>query len=78
MYTFGGVFEGTPSIERNTRRTSDVYRVWLKLPKLLTISWEALSYYYPNILQLSRTTLLQLGIPSKIVEELNSHTPAYG
>ncbi|KAK0178737.1 hypothetical protein PV327_007600 [Microctonus hyperodae] len=65
MYVFGGIqdFQTGP-------RTQDVLSVWLLIPKLSEICWEALGYYKNNWKNTSRNDLINLGIPRKFVERI--------
>lgn len=49
-------------------RTNDIHRMWVTIPKLSEICWDALLFYNPSIPNLERSYLLQSGIPSKYVE----------
>lgn len=51
-------------------RTQDVLSVWLLIPKLSEICWEALGYYKNNWKNTSRNDLINLGIPRKFVERI--------
>ena len=73
MYVFGGVY----SCEEN-KRTSDLLRIWLKIPKLQKICWEAVCHHFPHLPDLSPTQLLKIGIPISTVNNLHYQTPAYG
>lgn len=44
MYMFGGVAD----MRLNTR-TNQVFKIWLKVPKLKDICWEALLHYNKKI-----------------------------
>lgn len=65
MYVFGGVSSISP-----TERTSDCYRIWLKIPTLQTLSWLALVDYFPHLLKLPHTKLLQMGILKEFINKL--------
>ncbi|XP_068224111.1 kelch domain-containing protein 10-like [Palaemon carinicauda] len=73
MYMFGGV----KNLEEE-KRTARVTKVWLVIGKLQDICWDALCHYAPNITSLPPATLLQMGIPMYIVDNLQHQTPAYG
>ncbi|KAK7007729.1 Kelch domain-containing protein 10 [Halocaridina rubra] len=73
MYMFGGV---KSLLEE--KRTARVTKVWLTIGKLQYICWEALCHYAPNITSLPPASLLQMGIPSYIVDNLQHQTPACG
>lgn len=61
MYMFGGIENASEKT-----RINNLYKMWLSIPKLSEISWEAVLFYYPQILELSRSRLLRLGIPEHL------------
>ncbi|XP_076160157.1 scruin like at the midline isoform X2 [Ptiloglossa arizonensis] len=67
MYTFGG------TINKNNKvvRTDAVYSVWLRIPKLSEICWQALIHYFPHLCRKSRHQLLLMGVPSKFVQRID-------
>lgn len=66
MYMFGGI-----EPKRNTAsRNNNLYKIWLCIPKLSEICWEAVLYTYPNLINKSRATLLNYGIPIHFVDRL--------
>lgn len=71
MLVFGGVKNINPPMRTNT-----VSSIWLGIPCLRDISWEAIRHYVPNICDLPRSQLLQMGIPLSIVDALQQHSPA--
>lgn len=54
MYVFGGI-SGT--------RNNHLHKMWLKIPKLSDMCWEALQHYHPALSKAEKTTLLQAGVP---------------
>ncbi|CAH1645954.1 unnamed protein product [Spodoptera littoralis] len=68
MYVFGGI---EPK-EDATSRNNIMYKVWLCLPKLSEICWEALLHFHPNLDQVDSRTLLNIGIPSHFVQRLQT------
>ncbi|CAH0701668.1 unnamed protein product [Spodoptera exigua] len=66
MFVFGGI---EPK-EDATCRNNIMYKVWLCLPKLSEICWEALLHFHPNLDQVDSRTLLNIGIPSHFVRRL--------
>lgn len=67
MYVFGGI---EPK-EDATSRNNILYKVWLCLPKLSEMCWEALLHFHPNIDQVDGRSLLNAGIPSHFVQRLH-------
>lgn len=64
MYVFGGI-RGY-----DTRRNNDIYCVWLRIPKLSEMCWEALLHYTPQIVSYSRQKLINIGLPRHFVDRL--------
>ncbi|XP_034103361.2 kelch domain-containing protein 10 homolog [Drosophila albomicans] len=54
---------------------SGVYKMWLTVPKLSELAWEAYSYYN-DIEDRDRQELINLGIPSRFVERLPPVEPS--
>lgn len=67
MYVFGGI---EPK-EEATSRNNILYKVWLCIPKLSEICWEAITMCHPNLDQLDKRTLLNIGIPIHLVNRLH-------
>ncbi|VVC92686.1 kelch domain-containing protein 10 homolog [Leptidea sinapis] len=67
MYVFGGI---EPK-EDATCRNNKLYKVWLCVPKLSEICWEALLDCYPNLDQVSSGSLLDVGIPRHFINRLH-------
>lgn len=68
MYAFGGIIRKRDEAER----TDAVLSVWLTIPKLSEICWEAINYYYPNLQYHTTDDLLRVGIPMKYVRRLDN------
>lgn len=67
MYIFGGI---EPKEDTNCRNNI-LYKVWLCIPKLSEICWEALTSFHPNLDQVDRNTLLNTGVPLHFVNRLH-------
>lgn len=67
MYIFGGI----KSTNNNNVRTNIMYKAWMTIPKLSEICWEALVHYNPAIVDISKTKLLETGIPLKFVQRIH-------
>ncbi|CAH0406378.1 unnamed protein product [Chilo suppressalis] len=67
MYVFGGIEPKEDASSRN----NILYKVWLCIPKLSEISWEAMLNFHPNLDQVGRRTLLNIGIPIHFVNRLH-------
>ncbi|XP_053598951.1 kelch domain-containing protein 10 homolog [Microplitis demolitor] len=67
MYIFGGI------VQNGSRgsRTQHVRSVWLVVPKLTEICWEAVNYYFKNLRNKSKDELANLGIPLKFIQRLD-------
>lgn len=70
MYIFGGV-------TGNGLRTNDLMKMWVKIPKLSEICWEALVHYYPRIADKDKSELLKSGVPPKYAERAVRETGGY-
>lgn len=62
MYIFGGVSG------RAENRTNDLHKMWVQIPALSEICWDAITYYHPTISSRSKEDLLRVGIPLKFAE----------
>lgn len=67
MYVFGGI---EPK-EDATSRNNILYKVWLCVPKLSEICWEALLHFHPNLDQVDSRSLLNIGVPGHFVQRLH-------
>lgn len=67
MYIFGGI---EPK-EFATSRNNILYKVWLCIPKLSEICWEALLSLNPSLVELSTDSLIDLGIPRHFVNRIH-------
>lgn len=65
MYIFGGV---TPGTNLDLVRTNDLHKIWIKIPTLGEICWEAMTYYHSSIADKTKEELLSIGIPRKYAE----------
>lgn len=52
-------------------RTDAVHSVWLTIPKLSEMCWQAVIYYNPDIRHKTRDELLCMGIPLKFVQRID-------
>lgn len=84
MYIFGGIKMNTLNSNNSNNnnnndnhsnsnaststRTNDIHRMWVTIPKLSEMCWDALLYYNPSIPKLERSQLLQAGIPPRYVD----------
>lgn len=68
MYIFGGIQVNG----RSWSRTNDLMKMWVRIPKLSEICWDAISYYAPNLCKLTKLELLRLGIPKEFAVRINS------
>lgn len=66
MFVYGGVTN-----IRDNVRTADICRMWLKIPKLKEICWEAILFYWPTLPYAhSRYVMLEAGIPSEFLDRI--------
>ncbi|TMW47610.1 hypothetical protein DOY81_007309 [Sarcophaga bullata] len=66
MYIFGGIQYS----EKDMRRRNDLFKMWMTIPKLSDICWDAITYYNNNLHNFDRGTLLGAGIPDRYVNRL--------
>jgi len=64
MLVHGGV------VQIDTRRSSKVYAIWLRVPSLKESCWQALIESWPDILRLKKQPALDVGIPPDLVDRL--------
>lgn len=69
MYTFGGIIKK----QNKTIRTNAVHSVWLRIPKLSDICWEALNYYNKDLHLKPSSELLRMGVPQKYVNRIDKY-----
>lgn len=67
MYIFGGIEPKNDLAGRN----NVLYKVWVTIPKLSEICFEALLNYHPNLDQVDKKALLRIGIPKHLVHRLH-------
>lgn len=66
MYIFGGIEYS----EKDMCRRNDLFKMWMTIPKLSDICWDAITYYNTNLHHFDRNTLLGAGIPERYVNRL--------
>lgn len=66
MYIFGGIQYS----EKDMRRRNDLFKMWMTIPKLSDICWDAITYYNNDLHTFDRGTLLRAGIPDRYVNRL--------
>ncbi|XP_017865846.1 PREDICTED: kelch domain-containing protein 10 homolog [Drosophila arizonae] len=67
MYIFGGIEYND---KETLKRRNDLYKMWMTIPKLSEICWDAITYYNDNLDLYDRKTLLSAGIPKSFTERL--------
>lgn len=63
MYTFGGTTQ-------RSDRMNDLHKMWIKIPKLSEISWEAMIHYWPRLYSMEPEKLRLLGVPDEFVNRV--------
>jgi len=53
------------------KRTSKVYTVWLKVPKLKELCWQLLTQALPDMDQIPQKRLLEIGVPNDLLGRLS-------
>ncbi|ALC42409.1 slim [Drosophila busckii] len=66
MYIFGGIEYN----DKEMRRRNDLYKMWMTIPKLSEMCWDAITYYNDNMDLYDRKTLLSAGIPKSFTDRL--------
>ncbi|XP_016984941.1 kelch domain-containing protein 10 homolog [Drosophila rhopaloa] len=66
MYVFGGIEYNV----KEMRRRNVLYKMWMTVPKLSEMCWDAITYYNDNLNLYDRKTLLGAGIPKRFAERL--------
>lgn len=66
MYIFGGIEYN----DKEMRRRNDLYKMWMTIPKLSEMCWDAITYYNDNLDLYDRKALLSSGIPKRFTERL--------
>lgn len=65
MYVFGGILKNQP----NPQRINKIFKVWMTVPKLGAIAWDAMLYYHlPQMKTSTKEELLEMGIPPTYVQ----------
>lgn len=65
MSVFGGIYGG-----EDMERSSDIYSIWVCVPRLSEMCWEALLHYNPLISMCPRDKLIDIGLPKRFVHRL--------
>lgn len=63
LYVFGGIYT-------EVNRTNEVYSMWLCIPKLSEMCWEALLHYSPDLIYSKKSALMDVGLPRCFVNRL--------
>ncbi|KAG8177333.1 hypothetical protein JTE90_018356 [Oedothorax gibbosus] len=71
MFVFGGV----KSFLYNTR-TNDLYSMWLKIPPLQDLCWQAALKYMPHISHMQSEKLYEAGVPFHLIKEVDFQSNA--
>ncbi|XP_030558605.1 kelch domain-containing protein 10 homolog [Drosophila novamexicana] len=72
MYIFGGIEYND---KETLKRRNDLYKMWMTIPKLSEICWDAITYYNDNLDLYDRQTLLSVGIPKSFTDRLPAQRP---
>lgn len=67
MYIFGGIEPKNQAASRN----NILYKVWLCVPRLSEICFEAIMHYHPNLHNIDSKTLLNTGVPQHLVQRMH-------
>lgn len=66
MYIFGGIQYN----DGNIKRSNSLFKMWMTIPKLSEICWEAVTHYNKNLHLFEIQTLRAEGIPEKFIARL--------
>lgn len=67
MYLFGGI----EAQDNGQLRTNNLYKIWVMVPKLSEICWEACLTIHPRLPLCSAESLRRLGVPERFVSRLH-------
>jgi len=73
MYVFGGITH--PSRPENVERTNKLFKIWLKVPTLKEIAFEAVNYCIKQNSLLLQPGVKDLGIPEDFYERFYFSPP---
>ena len=65
LFTFGGV----TSVDSN-ERSDKVHSLWLNIPSLRDMAWQAILHYLPDIGKVGLESLRESGIPFDLIENI--------
>ncbi|CAL1285269.1 unnamed protein product [Larinioides sclopetarius] len=64
------VFGGVDSIRANTR-TNELFSMWLKIPSLAEMCWQAVLHYMPHMSRIDKKKLYEAGVPFQYIDEID-------
>lgn len=71
MFIFGGICEIFNDDEDFfTVRTNEIFSIWVKIPKLSEICWDAMLFYNSELGSHDKSKLLNSGVPIQFVERI--------
>lgn len=70
MYVFGGI-EVRDTDMLTATRTNEMYKIWVTLPKLSEICWEAMLRYHPTLPAWGRDRICEMGVPQKFANRID-------
>ncbi|XP_055686745.1 kelch domain-containing protein 10 homolog [Lutzomyia longipalpis] len=70
VYIYGGIT--CNAITNSIKRISNMYKIWMTIPKLSEMCIEALNFYAPHLKESSPKDLLKLGVPPPFVDRLTT------
>lgn len=76
MYVFGGI-EGSNANNQTEKRTNSLYSIWITIPKLADIAWDAVLHYAPTIPKYKMEQLMEMGIPRQYAERVKQNQLQY-
>ncbi|XP_059614073.1 kelch domain-containing protein 10 homolog [Phlebotomus argentipes] len=72
VYIYGGITCNVLTNATRIKRTTNMYKIWMAIPKLSEMCIEALNFYAPRLKDSSTEELIKLGVPPPFVERLTT------
>lgn len=75
MYIFGGIEYNNGDV----KRSNSLFKMWMTIPKLSEICWEAVTHYNKNLHLFDAQLLRAEGIPDRFIDRLpiiRPHNPS--
>ncbi len=70
MMIFAGIVSESSSRRTTRHRTNTIYKIYVEIPKLTEIAFEALIFYKPDIVNRSFSEVVELGVPIEFANRI--------